>query len=86
MDNELLNEIHMVKNHSSNTKRIYKIAVEKYTSFFSMSLSELLEEAELEEDQGIKWKKRKVKRKILRGISLIVLVCNFSCFFIFLCF
>lgn len=63
MDNELLNEIHMVKNHSSNTKRIYKIAVEKYTSFFSMSLSELLEEAELEEDQGIKWKKRKVKRK-----------------------
>lgn len=65
MDNELLNEIHMVKNHSSNTKRIYKIAVEKYTSFFSMSLSELLEEAELEEDQGIKWKKRKVKRKIL---------------------
>lgn len=54
MDNELLNEIHIVKNHSSNTKRIYKIAVEKYTSFFSMSLSELLEEAELEEDQGIK--------------------------------
>ena len=57
MDNELLNEIHMVKNHSDETRRIYKHAVDNYTKFCSMSLSELLEEAESEEEKGIRWKK-----------------------------
>lgn len=41
MDNELLNEIHMVKNHSDETRRIYKHAIDNYTKFCSMSLSEL---------------------------------------------
>ena len=65
MDNELLNEIHLVRNHSESTKRIYKKAVKKYTEYFSMSLTELIEEAELEEEQGIRWKKRKLKRRLL---------------------
>ena len=65
MDNELLNEIHMVKNHSKSTRRTYRIAVKKYTDFHSMSLTELLEEAENEEEQGVRWKKRKLKRKLL---------------------
>ncbi len=65
MDNELLNEIHMVKNHSNGTRIVYKNAVCRYTDFFSMSLSELIEEAELEEEQGIRWKKRKLKRRLL---------------------
>ena len=30
-----------------------------------MSLEELLEEAELEEEQGIRWKKRKLKRRLI---------------------
>ena len=30
-----------------------------------MSLTELLEEAEEEEEQGIRWKKRKLKRRLL---------------------
>ena len=65
MDNELLNEIHIVKNHSEGTKKLYKFAVKHYTEYNSMSLSELLEEAELEEEQGIRWKKRKIKRRLL---------------------
>lgn len=65
MDNELLNEIHLVKNHSDSTKKIYEIAVGKYTKYFSMTLAELIEEAELEEEQGIRWKKRKLKRRLL---------------------
>lgn len=64
-DDELLNEIHMVNNHSPATKKVYGQAVKKYTTLFSMSLSELIEEAELEEDKGVKWKKRKLKRKLL---------------------
>lgn len=66
MDNELINEINMVKNHSDETKRIYRIAVKRYTEFFSMSFSELLEEAEAEEEKGIRWKRRKLKRRLLK--------------------
>ena len=38
MDNELLNEIHIVKNHSEGTKKLYKFAVKHYTEYNSMSL------------------------------------------------
>lgn len=61
MDNELLEEIHMMRNHAKRTREVYKDAVNKYTTFCSMSLEELLKEAEAEEDAGIKWKKRKLK-------------------------
>ena len=39
--------------------------MKKYTEFCGKSLTELLEEAEAEEDAGIKWKKRKLKRRRL---------------------
>ena len=66
MDNELVSEVNMVKNHSEATKIVYERAVKKYTDFWSMSLEELLEEAENEEDKGIKWKKRKLKRRLIQ--------------------
>ena len=65
MENELLEEIHIVKNHSEGTRRVYKYAVMKYTAFCGKSLEELIEEAEAEEEQGIRWKKRKLKRRLL---------------------
>ncbi|WP_405279609.1 site-specific integrase [Methanobrevibacter sp.] len=65
MDNELLEEIHMMRNHAKRTREVYKDAVNKYTTFCSMSLEELLKEAEAEEDAGVKWKKRKLKRRLL---------------------
>ena len=46
MDNELIEEIHIMKNHSERTERIYKHAVKKYTEFCGMSLKELLDEAD----------------------------------------
>lgn len=63
MDNELLEEIHIMRNHSPSTRKSYKNAVKKYTAFCNMTLEELLEEAEAEEEQGIRWKKRKIKKK-----------------------
>ncbi len=65
MDEELIEEIHIMKNHSEGTEKLYKHAVKKYTEFCEMSLKELLDEAEAEEDLGIKWKKRKLKRRLL---------------------
>ena len=66
MDNELLNEIHMVKNHSDASRNVYKIAVKQYTEFNGMSMTKLIAEAEAEEEQGIRWKKRKLKRRLLK--------------------
>lgn len=66
MNNEsLLEEIHIVKNHSDCTKLVYKQAIGKYTTFCEKSMEELIEEAESEEDAGIRWKKRKLKRRLL---------------------
>lgn len=64
-NNELLNNIFLTYNHSEGTQRIYLYALEKYSSFFGMSLQELLDEAEREENEGIKWKHRKIKMKLL---------------------
>ena len=47
MSNGLLEEIHMVKNHSLKTRRIYSDAVKTYTEFCSMTLEELIEAAKL---------------------------------------
>ena len=55
----------MVKNHSKGTKKLYKFAVDRYTEYNSMTLEELLEEAEMEEEQCIRWKKRKLKRRLI---------------------
>ncbi len=49
MDSELLEEIHLVKNHSEGTQKVYKYAVKKYATFCGKSLEELIEEAEAEE-------------------------------------
>lgn len=65
MDNELIEEVNLMKNHSEKTERLYKHAVKQYTEFSGMSLKELLEEAESEEDAGIKWKKRKLKKRLM---------------------
>ena len=60
-----MEEIHIVKNHSDCTKLVYKQAIGKYTTFCEKSMEELIEEAESEEDAGIRWKKRKLKRRLL---------------------
>ena len=65
MNNELLEELHSVKNHKYSTRKVYRFAVNKYTKFCNMSLEELLEEAEREEEEGVRWKKRKLKRRLL---------------------
>lgn len=63
---EILNEIHTIKNHSANTIRRYKYAVIKYCTLNQMTLHELIQEAEQEEEQGIKWKHSKLKQRLIK--------------------
>ena len=62
---QILDEVHMSYNHGISTRKIYKLAVKKYTTFCNMDLSELLDEAEAEEDKGIRWKRRSLKRRLI---------------------
>lgn len=62
---EILEEIHQVKNHKKTTQNIYKYAIEKYCKLNNKTLDELITEAENEEEQGIRWKHRTLKRRLL---------------------
>ena len=62
---EILEEIHYIKGHKNNTRKNYSKAVKQYCKYHQMTLSELLDEAETEEDQGIKWKHRTLKNRLI---------------------
>lgn len=62
---EILNEMHTGKNHAENTKRKFKVTIDSYCEFHQMTLDELLNEADDEEEQKIRWKKRTLKKRLL---------------------
>jgi len=63
---EILDEIAMVRNHGKASRHIYRRAVNHYCNFNQMTMQELLDEADQEEEQGIRWKRRKLKQRLLR--------------------
>lgn len=64
-DQDILDQISKEKNHAPGSKLLYAGAVKQYTSLFSMNLTELLKEADDEEEAGIRWKKRKLRQRLL---------------------
>ena len=64
-NNELLKNIFVTFNHSESTKKAYAYALKQYSNYFGTELHEFLKEAEDEENQGIKWKHRKIKSRLL---------------------
>ncbi len=61
----ILEEIHLAKNHSQSTRNVYKLSAEKYCRYFDSTLHELIQEAEQEEDHHIKWKHRRLKQRLI---------------------
>lgn len=67
MTNEdILEEIAMVRTLSNHSKDTYRRAIGYYCAFNNMTMQELLDEADEEEEQGIRWKKRKLKKRLLK--------------------
>ena len=67
MDDEtILENFVQSRNLKPRTKKGYRYSLKQYTDFHQMTLQELLEEAETEEEQGIRWKHRKLKTRHLR--------------------
>ncbi len=62
---DILNEMHTGKNHAENTKRKFKVTIDSYCGFHKRTLEELLTEADMEEEQKIRWIKRKLKKRLL---------------------
>ena len=61
---KILQQITSERNITHSSKRLYWNAVEQYEQVQGLPLKELLEEAENEEDQGIRWKHRKLRHRL----------------------
>lgn len=64
-DIEILERITKERNTTHSTFYTLKTIVKQYTKFHNMTLQELLDEAEREEDEGIRWKHRTLKTRLI---------------------
>jgi len=63
-DLEIINTFATERNIKKGTKRNYRIYLQEYTQQQKLTLKELLTEAETEEEQGIRWKHRQLKKRL----------------------
>lgn len=64
-DEKLLEEFIKTRNLSSRTKHGYKDSLNKYSSLQNDSFLNLLKEADQEEENGLRWKNRKLKQRLI---------------------
>lgn len=65
MNRQIIDEFSFTRNLSDATTRLYASAIKSYCNFNDMSLDELIMEAEMEEEDGVRWKYRKVKKRLM---------------------
>ena len=65
-NNAIIDEFVKARRLKKGTAEQYQIALNFYSKFQKKPLSELLTEADAEEEQGIRWKKRKLKQRLLQ--------------------
>ena len=71
INQEIIDDFATTRKLSPNTKRRYKRILNRYSKFNNMTLQELLDEADLEEEQRIRRKKRKIKDRLLKFRTLV---------------
>lgn len=64
-NDEILEEIKLYKSIQKPTYKRYKTNIKQYSSFNGMTMHELIQEAEKEEESGIILKKRTVKKRLM---------------------
>ena len=65
MENTLFKNFCKERNLSPGSEKVYLHALKKYTEFNGMTLDELIDEADYEEDNAIRWKRRKLKTRLI---------------------
>ena len=64
-DKKILQEIRQSKNLTLSSIKNYECAMRQYTTYNQMSMTELLKEAEKEEEGGVRWKHRQIRRRLI---------------------
>ena len=64
-DQELLDYFSKTRNLQPNTTKSYRIYIKQYTEFQGKTMIELLKEAEDEEEAGVRWKHRTLKKRLI---------------------
>lgn len=64
-DEELISYFSKTRKLHENTERSYRIYIKQYSEYNNMSMIELLQEAEDEEEAGIRWKHRTLKKRLI---------------------
>ncbi|MBQ9160604.1 MAG: site-specific integrase, partial [Methanobrevibacter sp.] len=64
-NNTIIDEFVKARRLKKGTAEQYQIALNFYSKFQEKPLSELLKEADNEEEQGIRWKNRRLKQRLL---------------------
>lgn len=65
METTLFKDFCKERNLSSGSVKVYQHALQKYTDFNGMTLPQLIDEADLEEDDRVRWKRRTLKRRLI---------------------
>ncbi len=63
-DETLIKTFFSSNSYSENTRILYELALRRYSEFHSLSLEELIEEAENEEEQGVRKRRRRIKSRV----------------------
>ena len=72
MSEELLKRFYSNRNIKYSTLKSYRSAIAKYEFFHDMDMGFLMDEAILEEDEGIMLKNRKIKKRLLDFRSFLL--------------
>ena len=64
-DKKILQEIRQSKNLTLSSIKNYEYAMRQYTTYNQMSMYELIQEAEKEEEDGVRWKHRQIRRRLI---------------------
>lgn len=75
---ELLEEFYQERNITWSTKKVYENSIRVYMEVNEMSLEELLEEAEEEEEAGLRWKHRSLRKRLIRYQNYLLENYNYS--------
>lgn len=65
-DADVLNDFTLTRNLKNSTKKSYKTTLNLYADFNNAPFIDLLKEAEQEESNGIRWKYRRLKERLLK--------------------
>ena len=70
-DNEYLNEYIQTRGLSHKTYNTLKSVLNHYTNYQELTLQELIQEADQEEEQGIRWKRRTLKNRLTNYMNYL---------------